>query len=336
MLILMGGILGGFKIYQLYNSVTAPNVTLNVESDYIYIPTGATYSDVIDILKANNFLTDVESFKWVAQKKKFPQNVKAGKYRIADDMSNNDLVNLLRSGRQTPVDLVFNKVRTKEKFAGIIGKQIEADSIEILNLINDPKYLKSFDLNVQTAFCLLIPNTYEFFWNSDAESFMKRMKKEHDRFWNNSRIKKAKKLNLNEHEVYTLASIVEEETTKNDEKQRLAGVYVNRLKRGMRLQADPTVKFAIGDFTIKRVLNKHLEYDSPYNTYRYAGLPPGPICIPSITSIDAVLNHEKHSYLYFCAKDDFSGYHAFAKTLREHNQNADKYRRALNRNRIYR
>lgn len=331
------GIAVAFKAYELYKNIKEPNVELkNKKSEFIYIPTGSYYSNVISMLNESNILINVESFKWVAEKKKYPENVKAGKYKVTHNMNNNQLVNLLRSGRQTPVNLVFNKVRTKNKFAGIIAKQIEADSVEILNLLSDETYLNKLDKNNATAFCLLLPNTYEFFWNTDAESFMSRMVKEHSRFWNNDRQKKAEKLGLTEDEVYIMASIVEEETTKNDEKKRLAGVYYNRLKKRMRLQADPTVKYAIGDFNIKRVLNKHLAYDSPYNTYKHYGLPPGPICIPSLSSIDAVLNLEKHSYLYFCAKADFSGYHAFAKTLRQHNVNAEKYRRALNKNRIWR
>lgn len=327
----------GFKGYDLYSDIQMPNVKLqNNDSEFIYIPSGSYYTDVLEILKNSKILVNEESFKWVAEKKKYPNNVKAGKYRVKNNMSNNQLVNLLRSGNQTPVKLVFNKIRTKDKFAGIIANQIEADSAEILNLLNDEAFLGGYEKNSTTAFCMLIPNTYEFFWNTDAIDFIKRMAKEHKRFWNDERMKKAEKLGLSPNEVYTLASIVEEETIKNDEKQRLAGVYYNRLKKRIRLGADPTVRFALNDFNIKRVLNKHLTYDSPYNTYKYYGLPPGPICIPSISSIDAVLNLEKHSYLYFCAKDDFSGYHAFAKTLQQHNANARKYHRFLNKNRIYR
>lgn len=329
-------LIAGYKGYELYKNIQDPNVTLkNKKSEFIYIPTGSYYRDVVSILKDRKILINEPSFEWVAEKKKYPENVKAGKYKVTHNMSNNQLVNLLRSGRQTPVKLVFNKVRTKDKFAGIIANQIEADASEILDLLSNEAYLNKLGKRSETALCLLLPNTYEFFWNTNAHSFMSRMVKEHNRFWNDKRLKTADKLGLSEDEVYILASIVEEETTKNDEKKRLAGVYYNRLKKRMRLQADPTVKYALGDFNIKRVLNKHLSYDSPYNTYKYYGLPPGPICIPSLSSIDAVLNLEKHNYLYFCAKYDFSGYHAFAKTLRQHNVNAEKYRRALNKKRIY-
>jgi len=338
LIILFGGIIfAGFKAFQLYNGIKEPNV--NLESNqpaYIYIPTGSDYKDVINILYSNNLIINRASFEWVAEKKTYTTNIKPGKYKITNGMSNNSLINLLRSGKQESVRLVFNKIRTKELFASVISRQIEMDSISLVNKLNDIEYLKKYSKNLETAMSLFIPNTYEFYWNTDVDGFMERMLNEYERFWNKSRKKKAANLNMTCEEIITLASIVEEETIKNDEKRRLAGVYINRLNKRMRLQADPTVKFAIGDFNFKRVLNKHLEFDSPYNTYRHAGLPPGPICIPSIASIDAVLDSENHKYYYFCAKDDFSGYHAFAKTLKQHNQNAAKYRSALNRNRIYR
>ncbi|MBI9069588.1 MAG: endolytic transglycosylase MltG [Salinivirgaceae bacterium] len=330
-------LIGGFKAYQMYKVVEEPNVNLNgQQSSFIYIPTGSDYLDLTTILYESGIIINRSSFEWVAEKKNYPTNVKPGRYEIKESMSNNELVNLLRSGRQTPVKLVFNKVRTKEVFAGIIAKQIEADSAELVIKLNNHKFLSKYSKNKETAMTLFIPNTYELYWNTNAESFVARMNKEYERFWNDKRRKKATEIGMTPDEVITLASIVEEETIKNDEKEALAGVYVNRLKKNIRLGADPTVRFALGDFNIKRILNKHLEYQSPYNTYRNSGLPPGPICLPSITTIDAVLNYEKHKYLYFCAKDDFSGYHVFAKTLKQHNQNAAKFHRALNNARIYR
>jgi UPF0755 protein len=284
----------------------------------------------------NNFIINRASFEWVAEKKGYADKVKPGRYELKEGMSNNALVNLLRSGKQSPVKLVFNKIRTKALFAGIISRQIEADSTKILELLNNKKFLSEFGLKPETAICLFIPNTYEFYWNTDAKAFVRRMHTEYEKFWTKNRREKARNLELSQEQVITMASIVEEETTKKDEKAKVAGVYYNRIHKGMRLQADPTVRFAVGNFEIKRILNKHLQIDSPYNTYQHSGLPPGPICIPTISSIDAVLNLEKHKYLYFCAKADFSGYHAFAKTLQEHNQNAAKYRKALNKNRIYR
>lgn len=328
---------GGYKIYSLYQGIKSPNVNLDGKREvYIKIPTGANYHDVTNILYENNYIVDRAAFEWVAEKKNYHNHVKPGRYKIAQGMSNNQLVNLLRSGRQVPVRLVFNKVRTKERFAGIIAEQIEADSLTILRLLNNERFLKTYNFNKYTAMCMFIPNTYEFYWNTSAKAFIERMYNEYERFWTDERLRKAEQLKLSQCEVIIMASIVEEETTKNSEKSRVAGVYYNRLQKRMRLQADPTVKFAVGDFTIKRILNKHLQYQSPYNTYRNAGLPPGPICLPSITTITAVLNLEHHQYLYFCAKEDFSGFHVFAKTLRQHNLNAAKYRQALNRERIYR
>ncbi len=327
----------GLKAYKIYQDVNSVNVKLVGDKNaYIYIPTSAVFDDVKKILYSNDYLHDTAAFEWVAKHKKYINKIKAGRYKLTNDMNNNQLVNMLRSGKQTPVKLIFNKIRTKERFASEISKQIEADSNDLFVLLNDKKFLNTFDKTPNTALCMFIPNTYELYWNTNANAFVKRMQKEYKRFWNKNRTAKSKDIELSPDEVYILASIVEEETTKNDEKRAIAGVYINRLKRGMRLQADPTVKFAVGNFGIKRILNKHLECDSPYNTYMYAGLPPGPICIPSIASIDAVLNYEKHKYLYFCAKDDFSGYHVFARTLSQHNANARRYRRALNKHRIYR
>ncbi len=338
LIVLVGGLLfGGYKVYELYAGVKKPNVNLNGQQfTYIYIPTGSNFRNVLQLLYSNNIIINHSTFEWVAEKKNYPGNIKAGKFKITEGMSNNALINLLRSGRQEPVRLVFNKVRTKERFSGIIGSQIEADSLVLLKLLSDEDFLHKYGKNSETAMALFIPNTYEFFWNTDAENFVERMYKEYNKFWNESRLNKAKNLGMTPDEVITLASIVEEETVKKEEKPTLASVYINRLKKGMRLQADPTVRFALGDFEIQRILNKHLELDSPYNTYKHAGLPPGPICIPTITSIDAVLNYEKTNYLYFCARADFSGYHDFSKTLHQHNVNAAKYRAALNRNRIYR
>lgn len=334
---LIGGItLIGIKGYQYYKGVKEPNINLSGEkSSFIYIPTGSDFKDVTAILYKGNIIVHKPSFEWVSEQKKYVNNVKPGKYKLLPGMSNNELVNLLRSGKQEPVKLVFNKVRTLEKFAGIISNQIEADSSKLVAKLKDAQYLKKYNKTVETSLTLFIPNTYELYWNTGSDRFIERMFNEYNRFWNNSRMEKAVQIGMTPEQIITLASIVEEETNKNDEKAKLAGVYLNRLKKGMRLQADPTVKYALGDFEIKRILTKHLEIESPYNTYKNSGLPPGPICIPTISSIDAVLNFEKHNYLYFCANADFSGYHAFAKNLIEHNQNAAKYQAALNRNRIY-
>jgi len=323
---------------NLYKKILSSNVSLkNGEQEtYFCIPTGADYNDVIKRLKKKDYIIDIQSLRWVAEKKKYDRYVQAGRYRIKDGMSNNELVNMLRSGDQEPINLTINNIRTKNKLASKVSKQIEADSAKLLKLLNDNDFLEQYDFNKNTIYAMVLPDTYEFWWNTTAKDFMSRMHKEHDRFWDKEKRKKAENINLSPVEVSTLASIVDEETIKNDEMPKISGVYINRLRKGMRLQADPTVKFAVGDFTIKRVLNKHLEIDSPYNTYKNSGLPPGPINFPSKKSIISVLNYEEHDYLYFAAKPDFSGYHNFSKTHYQHIRNAQKYQQALNEERIWR
>lgn len=319
-----------------YNKIFKPNISIQDSAfKYLYIPTGSTSEDVSDLLEKNNLVIDNISYNWLAEKKNYRNHVYPGKYKLLNNMSNNELINLLRSASQEPVQVIFNNIRTKQDLAGRIALQIEADSLELINLLNNELFLAENHLTKENAMAMFIPNTYELYWNTSAKSFFKRMISENKRFWNDQRQNKLKNIKLSKTEVIILASIVEEETQKDDEKERLAGVYINRLNRGMRLQADPTIKFALNNFEIKRVLLEHLSIDSPYNTYKYRGLPPGPIRIPSIISIEAVLNSEQHKYLYFCAKDDFSGFHLFAKTLRQHNVNAQKYQQALNRNRVY-
>lgn len=322
--------------YLLYNIILKPNVwTPNNEAVAIMIPTGTDYEAAKNILYSQGLIINRKYFEWLAEKKNYPQLVKPGKYLINNEMSNNDLINLLRSGDQEPVQLIFNNVRDIQQLASNISEQIEADSASIVNLLTDSTYLSLHGLKKETASIILIPNTYEMYWNTSAEGFVKRMHEEYVKFWNGKRTSIANDMNISIAEVVTLASIVEKETNKDDEKPVIAGVYINRLKAGWRLQADPTVIYAIGDYNIKRVLNVHKEVNSPYNTYRVSGLPPGPICIPSIVSIDAVLNYDRNSYLFFCAKDDLSGYHAFAKTNRQHAKNAKKYQEALNKMGVY-
>jgi UPF0755 protein len=265
----------------------------------------------------------------VALRKNYPEHVKPGRYIVEQGMNNVELVNMLRAGLQTPVMLTFNNLRNIEQLGQRIGQQIEADSSAIVDLLKDSVYISRFNLNSYTIPALFIPNTYEFYWNTDANQFIDRMYQEYQRFWNDERLEKANNLEMTIAEVTTLASIIEKETVKDDEKARIAGVYINRLESKWLLQADPTLVFALGDFTIRRVLNEYKKIDSPYNTYKYLGLPPGPICIPSIASIEAVLNYEDHDFFFFCAKDDMSGYHVFAATVTEHNRNARKYQRAL-------
>jgi UPF0755 protein len=322
--------------YYLYNLVFNPNVwTPNGKDVAIYVPTGSEFQDLKLILYKKGLVIHRKNFEWWAKQKKLPQKVHPGKYVIKNNMNNNELIDLLRSGNQTPVNVVFNNLRNIYQLAGTVGRQIEADSANIVSLLTDTSLLKSYDLSAETASTLFIPNTYEFYWNTSAKNFVERMHEEYEKFWNSYRSSRATTIGLTKSEVVTLASIVEKETNKNDEKAAIAGVYMNRLKYGWRLQADPTVVYATGDFSIRRVLNVHKKVDSPYNTYRHLGLPPGPICIPSIASIDAVLNYEDDGYFYFCARDDMSGYHVFARTAAQHNINARKYREALDEMNIY-
>lgn len=292
----------------------------------LYIPTGSDYKYVKNELSSLNVLISKNAFDWLAKRSHYDENVHPGRYVLTDGMANNQLINMLRMGYQTPVKVVFNNMRTVEQIAGRISEQIEADSISIIEEIYN---------NEEVDATTFIPNTYEFYWNTDAEDFVEKMVAEHERFWNETRLNKAKSLKLTPKQVSILASIVDKETRKVSEMPRIAGVYINRLNRRWPLQADPTLVFAHGDYNIRRVLDVHKKIDSPYNTYKYAGLPPGPICIPSIAAIDAVLDAEKHNYFYFCAKDDLSGYHVFASNINEHNRNAEKYRKALNKNKIY-
>jgi UPF0755 protein len=246
-------------------------------------------------------------------------------------MSQVDVLRLLMNGRQDPVKLVINKFRTKEDFARFAGKQLECDSLEILSFLQSPDSLRRFKLDTNTAMTMIIPNTYDFFWNTSATGLFKKLNEEKNIFWNKERLQKASDMGLTTEEIYTLASIVEEETNKNDEKPMIASVYLNRLKKGMTMGADPTIKFALRDFGLKRVRIKHIDAsaESPYNTYRHKGLPPGPICIPAIKSIDAVLNAENSDFIFFCARSDFSGYHSFASNETDHMKNAKAYSRAL-------
>jgi len=328
--------LGGVSAWEVYSLIYRPNVGFKADEKYFYIPTGSIFQDVSNALVQQGIIINQTTFDWVSEQKKYKLNVKAGRYLLENGMSNNDLVNLLRSGEQESVKVTFNNVRFKEDLAGKVGKFIEADSTEIIDLLNSNAFVSKYGFNTSTFLTLFLPNTYEFWWNTSAEQFVERMTEEYKKYWTTERKQKAKNLGLSQSEVSILASIVQKETNKNDEKPTVAGVYLNRLNRGMLLQADPTLIFANRDFTARRVLNKHKKIDSPYNTYKYKGLPPGPICLPSIRSIDAVLNAKSHSYLFFCAKADNSGYHSFATTYREHLKNAREFQRELNRRKVYR
>jgi UPF0755 protein len=322
--------------YLLYTVIYKPNVWINEKEQVeIFIPTNSNFGDVKTILYKHGVIINRNNFEWLAKKKKYPDNIKAGRFIIRESLNNDELINLLRIGKNEAVKIIFNNVRTIDKLAEKISEQIEADKESILSLLTDTSFIKKYEKDKRTISTIFIPNTYEFFWNTNAKQFIDRMYSESKRFWTEERKAKAEELNMSTNEVITLASIIEQETSKNDEKSIIAGVYLNRINKGWKLQADPTLIFALGNYGIKRVLNEHKEIDSPYNTYKIKGLPPGPICIPSIASIDAVLNYDKNKYLYFCAKDDLSGYHSFAKTNAQHNRNARAYQKALNKMKIW-
>jgi len=329
-------LMAGAASWFLYGIVFKPNVWTNDgQSVAINIPTGSDFEKVKSLLYEKGLVVHRKNFEWWAEKMKYPELVKPGHFLISDGMNNKELVDLLRAGKQVPVKVVFNNQRDIYQLAGRVSQQIEADSASIVALLTNQNTLDKYGLTRETISCLFIPNTYEFYWNTDANGFVTKMAEEYNKFWNESRKVKAAAMNMTTTEVVTLASIVEKETNKNDEKPMIAAVYVNRLDAGWLLQADPTLVYAINDKNLRRVLNVHKEIDSPYNTYKHTGLPPGPICIPSIASIDAVLNHSDENYLFFCANDDLSGYHVFARTNAQHNRNAKKYRDALDELKVY-
>ena len=324
--------IAGLRGYQLYRYIFVPNIQT---PGSIIIPLNATYAQVIDSLKKHGIILNYKAFEWVAKRKNYAGAIKPGKYLLDKGLNTNEILNMLKSGNQQPVNVTFNNLRFIEELAGDISKYIQPDSLELLQKFRDPAIHQKFGFNENTFHCLFIPNTYEFYWTTTADQFLERMSMEYKRFWNEDRRSKAAELGLTPEEVMTVASIVQEETNKKDERPIVAGLYLNRIKRGMPLQADPTVKFALGNFRIKRVLNSHLAIDSPYNTYKYPGLPPGPINFPEISSIDAVLNAAKTPYIYMCARQDFSGYHNFARNLSAHNENARKYKAALDSMQVF-
>lgn len=328
-------LIGMLLLTKYMRYVYGRNFVPEAEEVVFLISREATYAEVFEQLKSEGWLKDPKGFDWVARKKSYPRLVKPGRYVLPAGMNNNQLVNTLRSGLQAPVDLTFNNIRLPEELAGKLASQLEVDSVSILQYLLDDRNYADAGFNRQTILAAFIPNTYEVYWNVGVPELFDRMFREYERFWNADRRKKAEDQDLTPLEVSIMASIVDEEALKTEEKPRIAGVYLNRLKRGMPLQADPTVRFALGDFSIQRILFVHLEIDSPYNTYKYRGLPPGPIRCPSISGIEAVLNAEEHAYLYFCVRDDFSGYHHFSRSLQEHNAYARRYQEELNKRRIW-
>lgn len=321
LLFIIAGVLG----YNFYSKIYKPSTT---KDGFLFIPTESNFADVQKLVRP--FLKRVKPFTWVAKKKNYPNTIKPGKYLITKGLNNNDFINLLRSGKQTAVKVSFNNQDTFEKLAGRIANQIEPDSATILKVLIDISFQTKEGFTENTALGMYIPNSYEFYWNTSAEVFRAKMLREFNTFWTTSRLEKAKEQNMTKYEVITLASIVQKETALVSERPNVAGLYLNRLKHKWPLQADPTIIYALkkelgSNTIIKRVLSKDLEINSLYNTYKYNGLPPGPIAMPDISSIDAVLNPAIHEYYYMCASITTIGSHEFAKTLAQHNRNASKY-----------
>ncbi len=293
------------------------------EKTTVYIPLQATYSQMLDSVATA--VGDMKSFEKVAKRASLEESFKPGRYILTPDKSNKDLVRMLKMGWESPMMLTLSgNIRGMEKLSGILGRKLAADSVSFMEYFS----------KAEVGMWMILPNTYEVYWTISPEKFVERMEREYDKFWNEERKAKAENIGLTPVEVSILASIVCEETNYVPEMPKVAGVYMNRLKRGMKLDADPTVKFALNDPSIRRILFRHLEVDSPYNTYKYAGLPPGPITVPSIKGLEAVLNYEHHNYLYFCANSNMDGTHKFARTLSGHNRNAREYQAALNRLKI--
>ena len=335
LVIVVLGLVGlGYFSYFIYDVMLVPNTSFSSREAYLYVSTNSKYEQVREDLIP--MLDNIETFDILARQKKYIYNVKAGRYVIKKGMTNNDIINAIRS-KNAPITLSFNNQHSIEKLAKRVSNQIEADSLSLIKVFTDSLFLNSNDFNVENILAMYLPNSYEFFWNSSAKQFRSKLYKAYNKFWNFERKEKAFKIGMTPVEVSILAAIVQEESKKISEQPKIAGVYINRLKNNWALQADPTLKYAAyksNDYdggTIKRVLNIHKKIKSPYNTYLNKGLPPGLISMPDLSSIDAVLNYEKHSYFYFAANPEKPGFHNFARSLKNHNINANNYQNYLNK-----
>ena len=332
-LIIFSTILTTGSVYT-YQMLYSPNFLINAEDKFIIIEENTDFNELIKKLEDDTLINDILSFSFLSKLMEYQKNIKIGAYKVKMNMSNYDMITMLRSGNQTPIKLTFTYARKIDDLAEKITSKLKISKDDLLKYlfenIDNYEGFKKEDI-----ISIFLPDTYEVYWNISPKKLTDKMYSEYEKFWNNDRLKKLKKINLNQKEAIVLASIVASESRMLDEADRIAGLYINRLNRNMRLQADPTLVFAANDFTIRRVLNKHKKIKSPYNTYIHRGLPPGPIRIASKKYIDAVLNFEKHNYIYMCAKEDFSGYHAFATNLSDHNRNARKFQIALNMRKIY-
>lgn len=322
----------GFYFWQM---IYSPNFLVEQDPKPLMIKTGATFKQVQNQLYDGRYLNDLVSFSFLSKMMDYDQLVKPGLYLIEPGMTNIEVIRKLRAGDQTEVNVTFNNARLLADLPEKLSRNLEMTEDQLADLMLNDSIQQAYGFDSLSFIGMFIPNTYKMYWNVKPEELLQRLKKEYDKFWNEERLTKAEEIGLSQQKVAVLASIVQAETIKADELQIVAGLYLNRIKRGIPLMADPTLVFASGDFEIRRVLNKHKKIDSPYNTYLNAGLPPGPINMPNISSLDAVLNHSKHKYLYMCAKEDFSGRHNFATNLVDHNRNAVKFQRAMNKAGIY-
>lgn len=317
-----------FTVWRIFGS----NTRFKEASKYLYIPSeNASFSSLLQTIKDSNYISNPGLFAFVARRMELSEQIKPGRYEIKKGMSLYSLARMLRSGRQAPLNLVITKLRTRENLAALIGRKFECDSAEFMSFFDNNDSLQAYGFDTNTVMTVVFPDTYTLFWNASPATVFRKFKTAHDRFWNEERKTEAEKQGLNPAQAYILASIVEEETNANEEKGNIASVYLNRYRKGMKLQADPTVKFALRNFGLKRIYEKHLLVESPYNTYRNKGLPPGPICTPSLKTLDAVLTAPSTNYLYFVADSSFSGRHVFSATYKEHLKHAKEFQEALTR-----
>ena len=335
-LLVVAGVCGGVAL-RYYITYYRPNIQPNEEPIFIYVPRNATFSTLLDSLDAHHCLRNRNAFVRAACKEQLPERLKGGRYGLKTAMNNKAVVRLFALGMQTPVRMVISgNIRSVERLASVLSRSLEADSLSMLLTLKDASFIGSMGFDSTSLFSLVLPNTYEVYWNTLPEKILERLYREYRSFWNEKRLHLADSIGLTQLQVSTLASIVQEETHFQPEMATVAGVYMNRLRIGMPLQADPTLLFALRDPTIRRVLNKDTKVDSPYNTYKYKGLPPGPICVPSLATLEAVLRYKAHNYLYFCASPDFNGSHLFAVNYQDHRRNAKAYQKALNQRGIMR
>lgn len=328
LLLLIGTVTGYYLIFK--SNVSLPSA----DKQYLYIPTGAGFDDVLNVLADKKMLKDKNSFVLLAKSTGYDKKVIPGKYRLWPGMNNYELIRLLHSGKQEPVKLIIKGSQSMDRFIEYVASNLEIKEGDLREKLGDESFLGSLHLKKETAPCFIIPNTYEMFWNISLNKFLEKMEAGYEKFWNEERMGLCRETGLTRTEVVTMASIIEKETDKDSELPVIAGVYMNRLSKGMKLQADPTVLFAINGTGVQRVGGAMLDYDSPYNTYKYAGLPPGPICIPSVQAVDAVLHYQKHDYIYFCARPDGSGYSDFTASYKEHQLNAKRFQKYLDEHNI--